>query len=265
MKLFPIRFKPNRKSLLLAALIILAPVVSVAATNPNYSPTKLTQNFSQRLKWFLTGTNEREWSEHADDFWDSNNYQEEVTAFLGGQRRELFEREYRASLSTDGPGPDILALRKEIRTNTRNNNTPGDAIGSNQANTTEHAVREAGRLGTLIRIDSLMGGTDGVGAYQRVYNDVEIQLTDMEDLLTEGYNDNITQDIMKKVLAAQGIQTQVLTDSRLEQLRARIDSQYTNLNLVDIGRILEETNRSQKVENRANTDFLLRSSTAAIR
>jgi hypothetical protein len=267
MKLFPTRFKLNRKSFFLAALILLAPVVSIAATNPTYNFNNLARSqFLQELKWFLTGTNGTEWDDHATDFMDAGRYQDEVVTFLGGQRREIFEDVFKtASDSADGPGPDIMELRKQMRTRTANAGLPGDAIASNQSNTTEHAVREAGRLGTLIRIDSLMGKTNGVGAYKEVYDQVAEQLEDTRTELRNGYNDNITQDIMKKVLAVQGIQTKVLTESRLEHLRARIDSQYTNLNLVDIGRILEESNRSQKVENRANTDFLLRSSTAAIR
>jgi hypothetical protein len=257
MKLFPSKLKLSRKSLLISAFIVLAPVVSIAATQPTYNTTLSIQ---EEIDRFLTGTNSKNWSAHATAFF--NEYQDEVEVFLAGKRKEGFETSFEDAVSSaDGPGPDIMALRKEMRAREET----ADSIGSNQSISTEHAVREAGRLGTLIRIDSLLGETDGVPAYKAVYDQAEEQLEDTKKQLDEGFQDNITQDVMKKVLAVQGIQTKILTESRLEQLRARIDSQYTNLNLVDIGRILEETNRAQKVENRANTDFLLRSSAAALR
>jgi hypothetical protein len=261
MNLSKVWLRLTPKGIFLSVAIILAPAISIAASTPPYTPSQITANFQQNLRRFMTGTNTSTWSTHGQSFFQT--YEAEVSQYLAGERERIFKDEFNNAVnSTDGPGPDILELRKQVRTLTAN--VQGGATGSSPSNTPEYAVREAGRLSTLIRIDSLLGN-DGDNAYQAVNTGVREDLDAVVRILDEGYNDNITQDVMKKVLAVQGIQSKIMADSRLEQMRARVDSQYTNLNLVDIARTLEESNRSQKVENRANTDYLLRSSAAAIR
>lgn len=61
-----------------------------------------------------------------------------------------------------------------------------------------------------------------------------------------GQSDTVTQDVMKKLLAIQAQQTQVLGQSRMDSLRGRIDTQYTNINLANISQTLDEMAAGQR-------------------
>jgi hypothetical protein len=250
--------------LFLGILIAAIGVPAIAATNPTYTGEEIVSNFTNQLKWFVTNTNTKKWGDHANnDFFEKNsNFVKEIFDYTSQEIADALKEEYDTIKDTES-GPDLLALRKKAREETITSDL-SDAASSNVSIIKEKNIREAGRIATLIRIGALTSD-DGQSAFGLVNEQTQKKLTSIATEISDSKSDNITQDIMKKVLAVQGLQSEIMAESRLEQLRSRIDTQYTNLNLVDISRAIEESNARERNKDRASTDFLLRSSAAAIR
>lgn len=70
-------------------------------------------------------------------------------------------------------------------------------------------------------------------------------------------NLDVTQDVMKKHIRVLAQQSLILGAIRADALQARLDTQYTNLNITNISRSLDESNRSRRVEQSAQAAKLL--------
>ena len=68
---------------------------------------------------------------------------------------------------------------------------------------------------------------------------------------------DVTQDVQKKQIRVMAQQSLILGAMRADALQARVDTQYTNLNITNISRSLDETNRARRVEDSAQAAKLL--------
>lgn len=68
---------------------------------------------------------------------------------------------------------------------------------------------------------------------------------------------DVTQDVMKLHAKNFAQQTAILGALRADNLKARVDSQFTNLNLMNISRTLDEQTRSERVDLAGNAMLLL--------
>lgn len=68
---------------------------------------------------------------------------------------------------------------------------------------------------------------------------------------------DITQDVQKKQIRVMAQQSMLLGAMRADAIQARVDTQYTNLNLSNISRGMDEANRARRVEESAQSAKLL--------
>lgn len=68
---------------------------------------------------------------------------------------------------------------------------------------------------------------------------------------------DVTQDVQKKQIRVMAQQSMLLGAMRADALQARMDTQYTNLNISNISRGMDEANRARRVEESAQSAKLL--------
>lgn len=68
---------------------------------------------------------------------------------------------------------------------------------------------------------------------------------------------DVTQDVQKKQIRVMAQQSMLLGAMRADAIQARVDTQYTNLNLSNISRGMDEANRARRVEESAQSAKLL--------
>lgn len=68
---------------------------------------------------------------------------------------------------------------------------------------------------------------------------------------------DVTQDVQKKQIRVLAQQSMLLGAMRADALQARVDTQYTNLNISNISRSMDEANRARRVEESAQSAKLL--------
>ncbi len=68
---------------------------------------------------------------------------------------------------------------------------------------------------------------------------------------------DVTQDVQKKQIRVMAQQSMLLGAMRADTLQARVDTQYTNLNISNISRGMDEANRARRVEESAQSAKLL--------
>ena len=64
---------------------------------------------------------------------------------------------------------------------------------------------------------------------------------------------DVSQDISKEMIRSRAIDSITLGKTYNEALRARMDRQFTNVNLTNISRTLDEQSRSKRVEQAAQS------------
>jgi hypothetical protein len=157
----------------------------------------------------------------------------------------------------DFMGPDTIQTREDTRQKVLSDPNLQDSFGAESTTAAELAAREVVRQHTDIQVQSVIGA-DAQKATQAAIEATEKNIENISDTATEAQTMVVTQDIMKSLVSLQAEQSEMIGQMRVDQMRSRVDTQYTNLNLANISRSLDEMQRLKLAEAPAEGNSLLR-------
>ncbi len=106
------------------------------------------------------------------------------------------------------------------------------------------------RVATKIAIDTVLGEK----GQEQIQTELETTNSTLEAIAEEAeaaQELDVTQDVMKATIRVMANQSAFLGASRTDATNARIERQFTNLNLVNISRTLDEERKTRRVESAA--------------
>ncbi len=106
------------------------------------------------------------------------------------------------------------------------------------------------RVATKIAIDTVLG-EEGQKQIQTELETTNSTLATIAEEAEAARELDVTQDVMKATIRVMANQSAFLGASRTDATNARIDRQFTNLNLVNISRTLDEERKAKRVESAA--------------
>lgn len=248
----------QRRQVATTTLVSLALWLTLTTT-----PAKaLTINLNQLLGKFATQLYSHvlsvggvSWGDFIKGFFFS--FAGEITNYLTDELTEAIQKVAPGVL-----GPKATEVRQKVKQQVLNSQKPVDRFGLDRSTAAEYAARETDRLNTMMQVDSVLS-TQGQTATEKAIEDTQATIESIAETAEFAQGLNVTQDVMKSLVSVQAQQSELIGQLRTEQLRSRIDAQYTNLNLANISRSLDEISRKDRVEGPAAADGLLRLSTQA--
>ncbi len=108
----------------------------------------------------------------------------------------------------------------------------------------------AERVATRVMVDSVLGDA----GQEQINQEIEDTLEGIDAIAeaSDGAQElDVSQDIFKEMIRSRAIDSITLGKTYNEALRARMDRQFTNVNLTNISRSLDEQARSRRVEQAA--------------
>ena len=108
----------------------------------------------------------------------------------------------------------------------------------------------AERIATRLMVDSVLGD----GGQEQMAQEIEDTLESVSAIAESSDSAqemDVSQDIFKEMIRSRAIDSITLGKTYNEALRARMDRQFTNVNLTNISRTLDEQARSSRVEQAA--------------
>lgn len=152
--------------------------------------------------------------------------------------------------------PNPMAIRQSIESN-----MDGVPYSPNvfQINREGHSILQANlaeRIVTRLAIDSVLGD-EGQQAMARAL-EMTAELVAATVSEAEAAREDIsTQDVVKRLARIQAQQAMLVGLDRVDALQARVDTQFTNLNLVNLSRSLDEEASRARIEYAANAAKVL--------
>lgn len=139
-----------------------------------------------------------------------------------------------------------------------------DAVGSGQADVFEinpivyaaYAANQLDRLNTRGSIETVLGNS-GQKQIKKQLDAVADTTKDIAKTANESQSLDVTQDVMKKQAKIFAQQSLLLAGIRADGLTARTDAQFTNLNLMNVSRTMDEIARRERVSASANAMYLV--------
>lgn len=131
-----------------------------------------------------------------------------------------------------------------------------DAFEVNKVVWGTYASNQVDRDLTRLGIETVLGAT----GQQRMKQETNSTQSTVKGIVTdadEAQKLDVTQDVMKKQIRISAQQSLILGAMRADAMQARVDTQYTNLNITNISRSLDEANRARRVEDSAQAAKLL--------
>jgi hypothetical protein len=131
-----------------------------------------------------------------------------------------------------------------------------DAFEVNKVVWGTYAGNQVDRDLTRLGIETVLGAT----GQQRMKQETNSTQSTVKGIVTdadEAQKLDVTQDVMKKQIRIFAQQSLILGAMRADAMQARVDTQYTNLNITNISRSLDEANRARRVEDSAQAAKLL--------
>lgn len=131
-----------------------------------------------------------------------------------------------------------------------------DAFEVNKVVWGTYAGNQVDRDLTRLGIETVLGAT----GQQRMKQETNSTQSTVKGIVTdadEAQKLDVTQDVMKKQIRIFAQQSLILGAMRADAMQARVDTQYTNLNIANISRSLDEVNRARRVEDSAQAAKLL--------
>lgn len=119
-----------------------------------------------------------------------------------------------------------------------------------------YAANDMDRDLTRLAIESVMGEA-GQKQMNTTIQSVEKVVKEIGDDANKAQKLDVTQDVMKTQIKAFAQQSVLLAGIRAEASRSRVDTQFTNLNLMNASRTLDELTRSQRMESSSNAMYLI--------
>jgi hypothetical protein len=153
-------------------------------------------------------------------------------------------------------GPIREDVQENIRDGVNNGEIVGGALETNSANESEDLANASDRTLTNIQAQAHLS-EEGQAKIQEEIDLTEDLLENVQQTAQDGQSDNVTQDVMKKLLVIQAQQTQVLGQSRADALRGRLDTQYTNINLANISKTLDAMYATERNKASASASGLM--------
>lgn len=139
-------------------------------------------------------------------------------------------------------------------------NTPADiTLDVFEVNPVVHGVYSSNNVDrdlTRMQVQTVLGQAgqaktkEQIDSTQQVVEGISTDANDAQEL-------DVTQDVMKKQIKAFAQQSLILGQMRSDALQARLDTQFTNLNLTNMSRTLDEVGRSERNSHSANAMFLI--------
>lgn len=131
-----------------------------------------------------------------------------------------------------------------------------DAFEINKVVWGTYAGNQVDRDLTRLGIETVLGAT----GQQRMKQESDSTQSTVKGIVTDAdvaQKLDVTQDVMKKQIRIFAQQSLILGAMRADAMQARVDMQYTNLNITNISRSLDEANRARRVEDSAQAAKLL--------
>lgn len=131
-----------------------------------------------------------------------------------------------------------------------------DAFEINKVVWGTYAGNQIDRDLTRMGIESVLGET----GQNRMKQEIDTTQETVEGIATDADQAqklDVTQDVQKKQIRVMAQQSMLLGAMRADAIQARVDTQYTNLNISNISRGMDEANRARRVEESAQSAKLL--------
>ena len=248
---------------LVAAVLVALPVAKPARA---FITDELSSIMWQVIEDFLQqDLNLHDWVEVIQEFLGSSCLQGQPVVYIVapdadycnvsgcGSTGEIIE-----GAQGDMGGPNPNTVRGEIEADAAN--TPaGSTQDVFELNPVVHGVYAANNVDrdlTRIQIQTILSEQgqaktkEQIDATQEVVEGIATDADDAQEL-------DVTQDVMKKQIKAFAQQSLILGQMRSDALQARLDTQFTNLNLTNMSRTLDEAGRSNRSTHSANAMFLI--------
>lgn len=111
-----------------------------------------------------------------------------------------------------------------------------------------YAANQTGRDLTALQISTVLG-EEGQKQTKKQLESDRATVKSIATLAQDAQELDVTQDVMKKQVAAFAQQSVILGALRADSLQARHDTQFTNLNLKNASRTLDELARNERVSS----------------
>jgi len=131
-----------------------------------------------------------------------------------------------------------------------------DAFEINKVVWGTYAGNQIDRDLTRMGIESVLGEA----GQKRMRQEIEATQKTVKGIATDADQSqklDVTQDVQKKQIRIMAQQSMLLGAMRADALQARVDTQYTNMNISNISRSMDEANRARRVEESAQSAKLL--------
>lgn len=248
---------------LLAAVLVALPVAKPARA---FITDELSSVMWQVIDDFLqSDLNLNDWVEVIQDFLGSSCLEGQPVVFIvapdadychssgAGSTGEIIEG---AQGEMGVPNPNTV--RGEIEADAANapTDTTQDVFELNPVVHGVYAANNVDRDLTRIQVQTILSEQgqaktkEQIDATQEVVEGIATDADDAQEL-------DVTQDVMKKQIKAFAQQSLILGQMRSDALQARLDTQFTNLNLTNMSRTLDEVGRSDRSAHSANAMFLI--------
>ncbi|MBE9018302.1 hypothetical protein IQ272_19545 [Chroococcidiopsidales cyanobacterium LEGE 13417] len=146
--------------------------------------------------------------------------------------------------------PNPNTARQEIEKGIQQDDTAPDAFEINAQVYAVQAGNLSDRVVTRQAIESLLG-EKGQEQLARELEGAEEIAAGNEQRAEEAQDLDVTQDIMKLFIQNEAQTSAIAAGIRADLARLRVDTQFTNLNLTNISRTLDESARHERVEQAA--------------
>lgn len=248
---------------LVAAVLVALPVAKPARA---FITDELSGIMWQMIDDFLQqDLNLNDWVEIIQDFLGSSCMEGQPVIYIvapdadycnvtgGGSTGEMIE-----GAQGDMGVPNPNTVRGEIEADAANAATDStqDVFELNPVVHGVYAANNVDRDLTRIQIQTILSEQgqaktkEQIDATQEVVEGIATDADDAQSL-------DVTQDVMKKQIKAFAQQSLILGQMRSDALQARLDTQFTNLNLTNMSRTLDEVGRSDRSAHSANAMFLI--------
>ena len=159
-------------------------------------------------------------------------------------------------LGIPNPNQTRTETSQEIQSKSRTGNDVGDVFEVNPTVYSVYAANQADRLNTRAAIETVLG-EDGQKQMKDEIDSTEKTVEGTINDANEAQEMDVTQDVAKKLVRISAQHSVLLGAIRSDAMKARIDTQFTNLNLMNSSRTLDELARARRTESSANAMSLL--------
>ncbi len=149
--------------------------------------------------------------------------------------------------------PDPNKVRSKIEKETANpkNSGSADILEVNKVVWGVAAANQVDRDLTRLQISTMLSEA-GQKSTKKLLDASQKTVKSSAETAEDAQKQDITQDVMKEQIKVSAQQTLLLGGLRADSLQARNDTQFTNLNLMNSSRTLDELARAGRVESSSN-------------